>query len=300
VNRFRYLGLMAVALAVIGCGPAPKDPNTAPLAPIDRFSDRAGHLQVRSATSQLPGPNVPVDFDQPPFITQGLSPSGRPVRYYNFDVQASKAAPVYFLVRMCEGQPVPNQLPLFDVLPGDSGYSDFRRVVNVEVPRTYVPNTVSSVADLSPKWPREETPAIVNYPIVPNHSVASLRLGGGAATLNSGWYRGQVVKFFKFAERPLKSADGTVPTSPIFVTFNVNPDLPGGGPGSGFVVERGGEQTHNVVATLPTDPGYSPLWQVNVYDNAAFRGVKDLATAQKAKILAAGVALVNCPIVEVK
>ena len=38
----------------------------------------------------------PVDFDTGPFITQGLSPStGKPVRYYNFDVQGTTPAPVY-------------------------------------------------------------------------------------------------------------------------------------------------------------------------------------------------------------
>jgi hypothetical protein len=52
-----------------------------------------------------------------------------------------------------------------------------------------------------------------------------------------------------------------------------------------------------VPATLPGDAGYSPLWLVAVYDNADFPSVHDLATALKAKVLAAGVATVNCPIV---
>ena len=49
---------------------------------------------------RFPGPNEPVDFDREPFITQGLSPStGKPVRYYNFDVQSTTPAPVYVLYR---------------------------------------------------------------------------------------------------------------------------------------------------------------------------------------------------------
>ena len=59
----------------------------------------------------------------------------------------------------------------------------------------------------------------------------------------------------------------------------------------------GSEQTHNVPATLPGDQGYSPLWLVAVYDNADFPSVHDLATVLKAKVLAPGVATVNCPIV---
>jgi hypothetical protein len=88
--------------------------------------------------------------------------------------------------------------------------------------------------------------------------------------------------------------------SPIFVTFNRNPGTPGGGPGSGFKGEAGSDQTHNVAATVPGDPGYSPLWQVSVYDNANFADVHDLASIAHAKVLAANVATVNCPIVTVR
>ncbi len=56
-------------------------------------------------------------------------------------------------------------------------------------------------------------------------------------------------------------------------------------------------RTHNVAATLPGDVGYWPLWWVNVYDNADFDNVGDLASASTANILAEGVAKVNCPIV---
>jgi hypothetical protein len=87
-----------------------------------------------------------------------------------------------------------------------------------------------------------------------------------------------------------------VPTSPIYVSFNINPDMPNGGPGSGFVTDETG-RTHNVTSTLPEDAAYSPLWWVSVYDNADFDDVSDLASAQSANILASGVANVNCPIV---
>ena len=78
----------------------PLNPDQAPIAVVDRFSDKAANIQVRTADNHLPGPNKPVDFDTGPFITQGLSPStGKPVRYYNFDVQGTTPAPVYVLYR---------------------------------------------------------------------------------------------------------------------------------------------------------------------------------------------------------
>src|SRR5690606_38847377 len=69
--------------------PAPvgKDPDKAEKVAVDRFSAAAGNLMVRDASNGLPGPNVAINFDQGPFITKGLSPSGMPVEYYNFDVQ---------------------------------------------------------------------------------------------------------------------------------------------------------------------------------------------------------------------
>jgi len=45
----------------------PKDPDQAPIAAVDRFSDSAGTLLRRSADNHLPGPNEPIDFDTPPF-----------------------------------------------------------------------------------------------------------------------------------------------------------------------------------------------------------------------------------------
>jgi hypothetical protein len=106
------------------------------------------------------------------------------------------------------------------------------------------------------------------------------------------------VRYYNFQERPLSiTPGGQVPVSPIFVAFNINPDQPGGGPASGFRTEPGSQQTHNVVATLPQDAGYSPLWSVSPYDNADFGSVHDLRSALSAHILARGVATVNCPVV---
>src|SRR6516162_6200363 len=94
------LFIMAAWLTLLS-GPAraalqPVDPDQAPIAAVDRFSDKAATIQMRSADSHLPGPNEPVNFDTEPFITQGLSPrTGKPVRYYNFDIQGTTPAPIY-------------------------------------------------------------------------------------------------------------------------------------------------------------------------------------------------------------
>jgi hypothetical protein len=280
----------------------PQDPNTAPKPVIDRFSERAGHLMVRTASNGLPGPNQPIDFDQGPFITQGLGPNGRTVRYYNFDVQSTTPAPIYALFYDGESKPVEGQLNIVDVIPGDEDYNDFWQIIKVNVPKDYVANTITSLEEIrAAGYAMELTNMLVNCPIVPEGSTARLRAGGESADLHRGWYRGQVVFYFTFEEKALTTTpQNAVPVSPIFVTFNINPDEPGGGPASGFVTEGGGSQTHNVVQTVPSAAGYSPLWLVNVYDNADFAKVRDVQSIGQAMILASGVATVNCPIVHVE
>lgn len=267
---------------------------------VDRFSAEAGRLMVRSATNGLPASNAPIDFDQAPFITTGLSADGQIVQYYNFDVQSLKPAPIYVLFREGSSSPVEGQMNIIDSIPGEAGYNDFWNVVKVIVPNDYVANSIRSLESLeAAKYPQEKTTILVNCPVVPEGSTASKRLSGEATSLTQGWYKNKVVFYFNFGESDLATtADGLVPTSPIFVTFNINPDQPDGGPASGFVTAEGTTQTHNVLATLPGNEGYSPLWSVSVFDNAIFDSVSSLASIPADKILARGVANVNCPVVK--
>jgi hypothetical protein len=304
-TRCLHLCTALVLFGYAGCGGdtatpgAARDPATADKVPVDRFSDQAAMLMRRSAAPSLPGPSQAIDFDQgAPFVTEGFGPHGEKVRYYNFDVQPTVPAPIYVLFRAGEDKPVPGQLNIVDVVPGDQGYSDFWQVHQVTAPSSYVANTVTSKAELvSAGFSVRPTDTLVNCPIVPEGSKAALRVGGGSTALMAGWYRGKTVAYFSFEEKALTGS--AVPLSPIYVAFNVNPDQTGGGPGSGFKAESGSAQTHNVVATLPSDATYSPLWLVNVYDNAAFASVGDLSTATAARQLGAGVAKVNCPVVAV-
>ena len=280
-------------------GKEPLDPATAPRALIDRFSPEAGTLMVRDDTNGLPEAGVPIDMDMPPFVTQGLGPAGQVVRYYNFDVQPLEPEPIFVLFREGEDTPVDGQLNIVDSIPGDADYNDFWHPHRVTVPADYVANTVTSYADIvAGAYTMEPMDVLVNCPIVPEGSTAALSLGSeDPQPLTMGWYEDQVVFYFSFEEAPLAPVDDKVPTSPIYVTFNVNP--PDGGPASGFVTEPESTQTHNVVETLPGDAAYSPLWSVNVYDNADFDAVGDLASVLSATILAADVATVNCPIVDI-
>ena len=277
------------------------DVNTASKVSVDRFSSTAGTLMVRDATNGLPAANAPVNFDQVPFITKGLGPTGQLVEYYNFDVQPIEPAPIYVLFKEGESNPVVDQLNIINVVPGDAGYNDFWQVYKVTVPASYKANQVASLDEIvAAGYNIEPTTDIVNCPVVPEGSTATKRFGGGSVSLHKGWYKEQVVSYFTFEEKALSASGGGVPTSPIYVCFNLNPAETGGGPPSGFKVETGTVQTHNVVATIPTSGSYSPLWVVNAFDNADFNNVDDLASALAASSVGSGLATVNCPVVTVQ
>lgn len=300
----RFL-MLTLAFTTVACSDDPSslvgtNPDTAPKVAIDRFTAATGAtLMVRDGANGLPLANAPIDFDQAPFITAGFGPDGRRTSYYNFDVRPTAPVPIYVLFTPGATTPVAGQLNIIDVVPGDAGYNDFWRVTKVEVPADYVANTITSVADIDALGlTKTTTTTLVNCPVVPAGSMARKRVGTGSAALQRGWYKDQVVHYFSFEEAALATAGEQVPVSPIYVTFNTNPDQPGGGPASGFVTEPGGSQTHNVLGSMPGGAGYSPLWSVSVYDNAAFSSVSDLTSARAARLLAADVATVNCPLAE--
>lgn len=282
----------------------PLDPDKAEIVSIDRFSSNFAHLFVRTSTNGFPAANVAIDFDAIPALnTFGLGPNGEKTHYYNFDVLSTTPAPIYRFFRDGETNPVSGQLNVIDVIPGDEGYNDFWQVVKVTVPKDYVANTITSYDGVMKSgYAMTATTTIVNCPVVPKGSVAKKRfLSTESSELTRGWYKNKVVFYFNFFEKILTAIDGKVPTSDIYVTFNINPGQNGGGPASGFKTENGTStgQTHNVPQTIPTDDTYSPLWDVQIYDNTNFSSVSNLTSAINATLLAADAAVVNCPIVEV-
>jgi hypothetical protein len=222
------------------------------------------------------------------------------IQYYNFDIQPVTPAPIYVLYRNGQSASVTGQFNIIDVIPGGAGYNDFWQVNKVAVPDNYVANTVTSLEEIQKAgYTITPTTNIVNCPVVPKGSTAAKRLPAGSDPgLTTGWYKDSVVYYFNFAEKALSSnSSGQVPLVPIYVSFNINPNQPNGGPASGFKTEPGTRQTHNVITALPSQTYYSPLWAVAVYDNAAFGTVKDQASAMAAPLLVPNAGNVNCPVV---
>lgn len=280
--------------------PIAKNIETAEKVSVDRFSEGVGHLQVRTATNGLPKANEAVDFDKQPFITKGLGRSGVKVEYYNFDIQPVIPIPIYAFFKEDGVTRIEGQNNVVSAIPGDAKYSDFWLVQKVLVPDNYVPNSITSEAEvLASKYKVVATEDLVNCPVVPFGSTAAKSdVAGVPSKLILGWYKGKAVAYFNFPERGFKvSSEGLVPISPIYVMFNVDPssDDPTSGPASGFMYETGTLQSHNVLGT-PEGVALTPLWDVRVLSNVNFDKVVDLKTALSFPSEKAN-ANVNCPVI---
>jgi hypothetical protein len=272
------------------------------IAKVDRFSAVAGHLFVRNETNDLPASNKPIYFDREPFITKGLDRTGAIVKYYNFDVQPTSPDDIYVFFKEGSSTPVRGQINVIPTIPGDAGYNDFWVVNKVTVPNNYIPNSLRSESQiLASGYKITKTTKIVNCPVVPFGSVANKsKISGVRTPLTIGWYKGKFVAYFQFDEAEITAtASGMIPTDDIYVMFNIDPSPtnPASGPASGFKTVQGTTQTHNVLASLPGDSDYTPLWRVDVISNVNFDLVKNLMTAESLPSSPAG-ANVNCPVVK--
>ncbi len=251
-----------------------------PIVEIDRFNDQDATFFRRSDNPDLPGPNEPIDFDDPRFKKKAYGPDGEIITFYNFDVRPREPAIVYMLVDR-RGNQLVGQLPIFDRIPGDEDYSDFWHINQVRVldPK-YRPNTLSDAqAVLDSGWEITPTETLMQAVMVPDHSNADLRFDPATSSdLLNGWYQGLVVKYFLFAH-PASSAmidfgSGQINTPQMYSFFANDRDEK-----DGFEFDSEIEMTHNVATRLPGEEGYSPLWVLQVFKLTIFDRVQDLASA---------------------
>jgi hypothetical protein len=297
----KYIYAYLTVLIAAGCGDSAVgiDPDTAPVAGVDRFADNFGTLFKRSAPvfdpanvkPVVPAPNAPIDFDAL-FTVRALGPAGEAVTYYSLDILPRAPGTGFILLR--DGRPVPGQLEIIDGLPGDAGYNDFVRITEIAVGDGYVANTLTSADEVraaitAGEVTATETTRIANWAVVPAGSKATRTFRGEDVTGNRAWVDGQVAHFLRFEENLQIKADGMVPTAEIIVMFDNNMD-----PSEGFEVDAEG-RTHNAIDTVASSPGYSSLWNHSVGNNANFAAIVDFETAL-GNVMAANVGVdVNCP-----
>ena len=254
-------------------------PDYVPMVTVDRFGDSMAVFYRRSDNPSLPDAGEPIDFDRL-FLHQGLGPNQELIQFYNLDVHRKVPARIYVLIDR-RGDPIERQLPIFDEIPGDAGYNDLRRVIEVRFTNDdFQPNSLTSLADIQAAAPETTvTERIMNCVMVPDGSTANLRFDPtDAVGLHDGWYRDQIVRYLLFENpdsRATVELGGQEISAPVmYAFFDNNRD-----PTDGFATDATGS-THNVVTRLPQQEGYSPLWALRVFKLTVFDRVLSVGSAQ--------------------
>ncbi len=216
-----------------------------------------------------------------------------PVVYYDFGTHSPQmnvadvaVAPIWaFITGMdADGNPefVPHQHNIIDVVPGDGGYSDLWQVNLVTVPEDYVADSITSKADLDAmSYPTVQPGLFVNCPVVPAGSTLE-----NGEELTQGWHNGERVYYPDFGANPPAGI-------PIWAFITGLDD--DGNPQ--FV-----DGQHNVIDAIPSDPGYSAFWIVNlvvVDEGYEANSIKSAGAVAESgyEVLTPGL-MVNCPVVE--
>jgi hypothetical protein len=202
---------------------------------------------ITPTTTYVNCPIVPADSTLQ-YSQQGLVQGwddGNPVYYFDFGLNPVETAPIYVFF-YADDTMVPGQRNVIDVIPGETDYSAFWRVHKVTVPNDYVANSAASLNDIQTAgYPITPTSTLVNCPVVRTEEAAQV------FDKTNGWYRDSTISYYSFSN-PVPSPDGgsTVTPAPIYVLF-----FGDGTPVSG---------QRNIIDVVPSDNGYSDLWQVHM------------------------------------
>jgi len=189
---------------------------SAPLVAVDRFSDPAASLFRRGRDPRLPAPGVKFSLDDAPFLLSLRGPDGAEGRCYALDLHPDRPARMYVFYDQVGNYHLA-QFPVVDVVPGMPGYNDLWDVWKVVTPDGFKESnwlrdaaTVEKLlADPASGYTAASTGVLVNHPIVPEGTAASMKADGksGEAVRKFAWFRGSRAPFL-FFEGSLKPGEG--------------------------------------------------------------------------------------------
>ena len=271
--RLGALGLVGGAL-VIACGDEDRDGTGAPSTPAPEVGgdgNGGGSTELKLINGWY---------------------RDRPVQYYDLGTntkltQGSSVvvAPIYafFTGLDAQGSPrlVQGQDNVIGVGPGDPGYSDLWQLNLVNVPDGYAANDVKSVAAvMSSGFEITATTMFVNCPVVPKGTTLE-----GGKPLVQGWLDGREVFYPDFGLNP-----------PVAIPIWAFAD---GMDNRGQPKLVSGQ--NNVIDALPSEPGYSAFWRVNLVMVPQNYQVNSIRSAQAVRdsglTVQATDSVVNCPVV---
>jgi hypothetical protein len=194
--------------------------------------------------------------------------AGQVTHYWDLGPAPDLAAPIYVLYRKngdtLEKLPHP---PIFDAVPGDTGYSPYWHPFSVEVTAAYAGEVIPSVEALNQardaglvNGPRL-MPTNVNGPVILDD--VTIEDGGsaaGAPRRGTFYYRGRAGTYLDFGETKLASDNVTVPSVDFYVLRREGGE-PLSEPLRGVDMTGDGDtrDTNDVFALPRSDAAWSPL-----------------------------------------
>lgn len=159
---------------------------------------------------------------------------------YGFDIHPS---PIWILVSGFDqaGRPLllDGQRVIFDHLPGETDYSDLKRVNYIVVPSNYQTNSHTDARAIRNGFDSSTQAAatmFVNYPVVTNES----KVEKGMVLISKGWCRGKEISYFDMGLNP---GNATIAYQPVD-----NNGKPNGTP---------------VISAAPGSLAYTSFWKLS-------------------------------------
>ena len=130
---------------------------------------------------------------------------GERIHYWDFGETVDFAAPIYMFYDPATGDMIPGMV-MFDVVPGDPGYSPFWAIFRVPVTERYAGELIPSMEALEEAQNMgligapEVTGKYINCPVVALDARMEMGAGGTMEPPKLAFYRGQQVGIYDFAE----------------------------------------------------------------------------------------------------
>lgn len=202
--------------------------------------------------------------------------------YWDFGAAPSFVAPLWKLYLEISPTEIEfvDHPPIWDVVPGDPGYSPFWAINLVEVSEKYAGEVITSRQGLEdaireglletpePALDDEGNPLYVNCPVVAEDTLLEVGGENGTVEAREAYYRGVEVAYFDFDEneeghRPYSGQE--IPVGTIYELTKVNETLPLSEPIRQVDMTGDGDQvdTNNIFDLYLEDGDrFTPLWQM--------------------------------------
>jgi len=203
---------------------------------------------------------------------------GTAVEYFDFKTNSLLVSgtvaqiPIYVLVTGFDGSGKPikvaGQNNIVSAVLGNSSYSDLWLVKFVQVPMSYVANTIRDELLVTTGGFNITTGPLVNCPVVPINSTIE-----NGPNITVGWYKNATVHYYDFGENPTFSI-------PIYAFPNVSGQF-------------------NIINAVPGEAGYSAFWNARVYtapDGYVANTYKSFADVPSNLTVINGPQGINCPV----